>query len=42
MQKNEHLVHRCLIQSEFERLNGNEHIAELLKDCAEALCSEES
>jgi hypothetical protein len=38
MQPNEQLVHRCMVQSELERLQGNEYIAELLKDCAEALC----
>jgi len=38
MQQNEQLVHRCLVQSELEKLQGNEHVAELLQDCAEALC----
>jgi len=38
MQTNEQLVHRCLVQSELEKLQGNEHVAELLQDCAEALC----
>ena len=38
MQTNEQLVHRCLVQSELEKLQGNEHVAELLQDCANALC----
>ena len=39
MQSQEQLVHRCLVQSELEKLQGNEHIAELLQDCAQALCN---
>jgi hypothetical protein len=38
MQTNEQLVHRCLVQSELEKLQGNDYIAELLQDCANALC----
>ena len=38
MQRNEQLVHRCMVQAELEILQGNVHIAELLQDCAEALC----
>lgn len=38
MQPNEALVHRCLSTAELERLQGNEYIADLLNDCANALC----
>jgi hypothetical protein len=31
-------AYRWMPQSELEKLQGNEHVAELLKDCAEALC----
>lgn len=38
MQTIEQLVNRCLVVSEMEQLQGNQHIAELLQDCAQALC----
>ena len=38
MQTIEQLVTRCLMVSEMEKLQGNVHVAELLQDCAQALC----
>jgi hypothetical protein len=31
------LVQRCMLQAEFEQLQGEPHLAELLRECVEAL-----
>jgi hypothetical protein len=36
------LVQRCMLQAEFEQLQGEPHLAELLRECVEALCEVES
>ena len=35
------LVARCITQAELERLSGNDYMAELLSNCADALCETE-
>ena len=38
MQSQEVLVNKCIRQAELESLLGNDYMAELLNDCAKALC----
>jgi hypothetical protein len=38
MNRAEQLVNRCVATASVERLAGNDHVADLLEECAELIC----